>query len=381
MTYSRTLEEYNHMPVQTAVIKNALPAVAAMLMTLIYNLGDTFFIGRTTMPVRQQPSPLQRRCFSCLCHWETSSASAAPASSLVPMAKGETSTPIKLGRSVCGPVSGLACLLMALMLLFLTPLLRLVGASAETWEYTKTYLFIVSFSGPFSLVSSAFSNILRAGGQATWAMAGQIIGNLTNMVLDAVFILACGWGIAGCALATLIGEILGALYYLFYYISGKSSLKVGIRHFTIHESVAASTFAIGIPAALGSILMSVSQILMNHLMASYGDMAVAGIGVAMKINMITGMISMGIGQGIQPLLGYCTGSKEWNRFRNYRKFSMLFSFLISAVLTLLCFLFTNQLVSLFLSNAAAASYAVKSSRILISSVPICGIFFVLLYAL
>lgn len=106
-----------------------------------------------------------------------------------------------------------------------------------------------------------------------------------------------------------------------------------------------------------------------------------GIGVAMKINMITGMISMGIGQGIQPLLGYCTGSKEWNRFRNYMKFSVLFSFLISAVLTLLCFLFTNQLASLFLSNAAAASYAVKFSRILISSVPICGIFFVLLYAL
>lgn len=381
MTHSRTLEEYNHMPVQTAVIKNALPAVAAMLMTLIYNLADTFFIGRTNDACQTAAVSLATPVF--LLFMSLGNIFGIGGTSVISRAYGEGRKEYanKVGAFCMWSSIGTGLLLMALMLLFLDPLLKLIGASTGTWEYTKTYLFIVSFSGPFSLVSSAFSNILRAEGQAARAMAGQIVGNLTNMVLDAVFIIGCGWGIAGCALATLIGEILGAFYYLFYYISGKSSLKVGIRHFTVHESVASSTFAVGIPAALGSILMSVSQILMNHLMTSYGDMAVAGVGVAMKINMITGMIAMGIGQGIQPLLGYCTGSKEWDRFRKYMKFCILFSFLISAVLTLLCFLFTGQLVDLFLSNTAAASYAVKFSRILISSGPICGIFFVLLYAL
>lgn len=111
------------------------------------------------------------------------------------------------------------------------------------------------------------------------------------------------WDIVGCALATLFGEIIGAVYYLYYYLTGKSILSVSIKDFTLKDQVAGSVLAIGVPAALGSILMSVSQIIMNSQMSAYGDMAVAGIGVAMKIVMITGMVSMGIGQGVQPLLG------------------------------------------------------------------------------
>ena len=131
------------------------------------------------------------------------------------------------------------------------------------------------------------------------------------------------WDIVGCALATLFGEIIGAVYYLYYYLTGKSILSVSIKDFTLKDQVAGSVLAIGVPAALGSILMSVSQIIMNSQVSAYGDMAVAGIGVAMKIVMITGMVSMGIGQGVQPLLGYCVGAKTWSRFRKYMRLSLI----------------------------------------------------------
>lgn len=266
-------------------------------------------------------------------------------------------------------------------LLFMDPILKLIGASEDTWEFTETYLTIVSFSGTFALISGCFSNILRAEGQAAKAMKGQLIGNLLNICLDALFIMVLHWEITGCALATLFGELAGAAYYLYYYLTGKSSLSVNICDFTFRDKVPGSVFAIGVPAALGSLLMSVSQIVMNSRMSSYGDLAVAGVGVAMKIVMITGMISMGIGQGVQPLLGYCTGAGVWDRFRQYMKFAFTFATVLGVSLTILCYIFTDQIVSIFLTDEGASDFAVDFARILLSTGPVFGIFYVITNAL
>ena len=144
----------------------------------------------------------------------------------------------------------------------------------------------------------------------------------------------------------MIGNVFGAGYYIFYFLRGKSSLSVRLKDFTLREKVCSSVLAIGVPAALGSMLMSVSQIIINSQMAEYGDMAIAGIGVAMKVVTITGMVCIGLGQGIQPLLGYCVGAKLWKRFKDVFKFSIIFSFILGVVLTVICNLFTNQIDSL-----------------------------------
>lgn len=192
----------------------------------------------------------------------------------------------------------------AVFLIFMDPILTLIGASAETWEMTKTYLWIVAWSGPFVLVSNCYANVIRAEGESGKAMMGQLLGNLINVVLDPIMILGFGWNVAGAAISTVIGNVIGAAYYIFYFLSGKSSLSIHPREFTVKEKVCSSVLIIGIPAALGSLLMSVSQILINSHMAQYGDMAVAAMGVAMKVITITGMICMGLGQGIQPLLHF-----------------------------------------------------------------------------
>lgn len=143
---------------------------------------------------------------------------------------------------------------------------------------------------------------MRAEGKANKAMAGQIIGNMLNVILDPLFILIFKWNIIGAAIATVIGNMMASIFYLGYYLLGKSSLSISIKDFSVRSGIAKSVLSIGIPSALASIFMSVSQMIMNALMAGYGDMALAGVGVAMKVTMITGMISMGIGQGVQPLL-------------------------------------------------------------------------------
>lgn len=212
-------------------------------------------------------------------------------------------------------------------------------------------------------------------------MNGQLIGNILNILLDAVLIIVFHWDIVGCALATLLGETVGAAYYLYYYIKGNSLFSVNIRNFTLKDHIASGVLAIGIPASLGSLLMSASQIIMNSQMSSYGDMAVAGIGVAMKIIMITGMVSMGIGQGVQPLLGFCVSSKNWGRFKQYIKFAFGFATALGVFLTILCYLFTNQIVSVFLTEELAFQYGIEFAKILLSTGPIFGVFYVLTNAL
>ena len=231
------------------------------------------------------------------------------------------------------------------------------------------------------LISNCYSNVIRAEGESGKAMMGTLLGNLLNVILDPIFISVLGWNIAGAAIATVIGNVVGAGYYILYFLKGKSSLSISLKDLTMKDKVASSVLAIGIPAALGSLLMSISQIIVNSQMGEYGDMAIAAMGVAMKVVTITGMISMGLGQGVQPLFGYCVGAKLHERFKKVLRFSVVFSLLLSVALTVLCYLFTNQIVSAFLTDATAYEYAVKFSRILLTTSSLFGVFYVITNAL
>lgn len=240
---------------------------------------------------------------------------------------------------------------------------------------------IVSVSGPFVLISNCYSNVVRAEGESGKAMMGQLIGNLLNIILDPILILVFSWNIAWAAIATVIGNVVGASYYILFFVKGKSTLSIHLKDFSVKGKAASGVLSIGIPAVLGNLLMSVSSILMNMQMAKYGDMALAGVGVAMKVTMMTGMVCIGLGQGVQPLLGYCVGAKNWKRYKGVMRFSLIFAFLLSVVLTGVCYLFTNQIVSAFLTDVAAFDYGVSFSRILLCTSFLFGVFYVLINAL
>lgn len=381
MNHNKSMELFSKAPVSKAVFKNALPAMAAMLMVLVYNLADTFFIGQTHDDLQVAAVSLATPVF--LIFMAVGTMFGIGGTSVISRAMGEGRTEYaKKASSFCmwGSVA-VGLLMSAAMLIFVDPILSVVGASEDTWSLVKTYLVIVVCCGPFVLISNCYSNVIRTEGESAKAMMGTLLGNLLNVVLDPIMILGFGWNIAGAAIATVIGNVVGAGYYILYFVRGKSSLSISIKDFAIKDKVAGSVLAIGIPAALGSVLMSVSQIIINSQMAEYGDMAVAAMGVAMKVVTITGMVCMGLGQGVQPILGYCVGAKLWERFKKILTFSLLFAFLLSAVLTGICYLFTNQIVSAFLTDSTAFGYAVQFSRILLSTSVLFGVFYVLTNAL
>lgn len=381
MNDQKTMEAFHNAPVSQAVFKNALPAMAAMLMVLVYNLADTFFIGQTNDALQVAAVSLTTPVF--LMFMAVGTVFGIGGTSVISRALVERN--YDYAKKVCAfcmwgcVIVGTA--MSTLFLLFMNPILSLIGASSETWSLSKTYLTIVVCSGPFVLISNCYANIIRAEGASGQAMMGQLLGNLLNVILDPIMILGFGWNIAGAAIATVIGNILGAGYYICYFLRGKSNLSIRLKDFTVKTGVCSSVLVIGIPAALGSVLMSISQIITNSQMAGYGDMAVAGIGVAMKVTVITGMICMGLGQGIQPLLGYCVGAKLWKRFKDVFRFSILFALLLGISATMICYLLTNQIVSAFLTNMTAFGHAVKFARILLTTSFLFGVFYVLINAL
>ena len=377
MDGKKTVEIFAKAPVPTAVLKNAVPAMAAMLMVLIYNLADTFFIGQTHDDLQVAAVSLATPVF--LIFMAVGTIFGIGGTSVISRAMGEGQPDYT--KKVCSfcmwSCVAVGLVMSALFLIFMDQILMLMVASPDTWDFAKTYLTIVSLSGPFVLIANCYSNVIRAEGQSDKAMMGQLLGNLVNVILDPIMILAFGWEIAGAAIATVIGNMVGACYYLLYFLRGKSTLSIHPRDFQMGDKVCTGVLAIGIPASLGSIMMSVSQILVNARMTAYGDMAVAGIGVAMKVTMMTGMICIGFGQGIQPLVGYCVGAGLWDRLKACMKFSMVFSLGLSVVMTVLCYLLTGQIVGAFLTDPAAFDYAVNFVHILLTTSFLFGIFYVL----
>lgn len=373
----QNLDTFRSGSVPAAVLKNAIPAMVAMLMVLIYNIADTFFIGQTHDALQVAAVSLCTPVFLLFMSMGTIFGLGGTSVISRAMGEGRTEYARKVSAFCMWSCVGIGVLMSVCFWVFLDQILALMGASADTWEYAKSYLKIVAVCGPFVLIANCYSNVLRAEGQATVAMMGMLIGNLLNVVLDPIMILWFGWEIEGAAIATAIGNIVAAVYYLLYFRKGTSMLSIHPRDFTVKNGVCSSVLVIGIPASLGSLLMSVSQIIMNSCMTQYGDMAVAGVGVAMKVTMITGMICIGLGQGVQPLLGYCVGARDWGRFKKVLLFSLGFALALSVALTGVCYLFTEQIVRAFLTEPAAFDYGFTFSRILLSTSVLFGVYYVL----
>lgn len=381
MNQDKTTLSFAEGSISRTVFANTVPAIAAMLMVLVYNLADTFFIGQTHNDYMVAAVSLATPIF--LIFMAVGTLFGMGGTSVISRAYGEGR------REYAKKVSAFcmwACIVVGLVLMtflwvFMDVILAWLGASKETLDYTRTYLNIVAVCGVFSLIANCYSNIIRAEGKPAVAMGGTLIGNLLNVILDPVMILGLGWGMAGAAIATVVGNVVAAMFYLFYFWSGKSGLSIRIKDFSMKEGICVNVLAIGVPASLGSLLMSLSQMIANSLMAGYGDMSIAAYGVSAKVLMIVTLFAIGLGQGIQPVLGYCYGARNHQRFRDVLKFSLWFSLILSGTTSLLCFLFTGPIVQMFLTDSRAMGFGVRFSRIMLVTAWLFGVYYVLINAL
>ncbi len=377
----KTSAIFRDAPVPKAVLTNVIPSIISMLMVLAYNLADTFFIGQTKNPYMVAAVSITTPVF--LIFMAIGMLFGIGGTSLISRMLGAGSRDkAKNASSFCFWTGLTIGIISMVAILFLAePICRIAGASDDTIGYAKQYLTIVSVGIPFLIVGNSFSNIIRSEGKAQKAMAGMIIGNMINIVFDPIMILAFGWNVAGAAIATVLGNIFASVFYVIHLLSPKSILSIRPKDYKAGGRIASSVLAIGVPASLNSMLMSVSNIIVNNKMKPHGDMAVAGLGVAMKVNMIAVMLLIGLGTGIQPLLGYCFGARNRKRYLAVLRFSIILALCLSLVMSAICYFGAAPLVTAFLDDPDAFGFGFMFSRVYILSGPILGLLFVFINAI
>ncbi|MBR2133344.1 MAG: MATE family efflux transporter [Eubacterium sp.] len=377
-------------PVPKAVMTMALPSMLGMLINIIYNLADTFFVGQTGDSNQVAAVSVSMPVF--LFALSIGNLFGVGGCAFISRSLGEGRTDrVKQISSFCVYASIICGIVLgALFFAFRRPILYLVGASDYTIDFACDYLMWIALGSPFVVVSIMACNIIRGEGSAKDSMLGMVIGQLVNIVLDPIFILSKGdmlfgfklpfglsMGVAGAAVATILGNIVSVLYFLIYFLKGKSMLSITPRRFTLKNGIPGGVISVGLPAALNNLLMSISNILINIVLSGYGDVPVAAMGIAMKANMLVVMLQLGLAQGMQPIVGYCFGARNYERMKKVMRFSALCNVLIGSVMTAFYVLFKQNVIELFIENDEVIEIGVKMLVALMSAGPLIGIMFVL----
>lgn len=367
---------FKNAPVPKAVATMALPTVLSMLVTIFYNMADTFFVGQTGDANQVAAVSLTTPVFLLL--MAVGNIFGIGGSSLISRLLGQgQKEKIKTVSSFCmygGILAGLV--MMAGFLLGMNPILKAIGCSKNTMGFARDYLSCIAYGAVFVVLSTAFGNVVRAEGAAKISMAGMMIGTIVNIVLDPIMILTLNMGVTGAALATIIGNLCSVVFYVVYLLRGKTILSIFPKYFSAKQGVFTGVCSIGLPASINNILMSVSNIIMNNFLASYGDNPVAAMGVAMKANMLVILLQIGLGTGIQPLIGYNYGSGDHKRLKKIMKFGMMCNVVFGVCITIVYFIFSKQIIHLFIDNKDVIDYGIDMLRAIMLSGPFIGILFV-----
>ena len=374
---------FSSYPIPKAVAALALPCVLSNIVNVIYNMADTYFVSLMEDTNATAAVSITMPVFLFFVAFGNIFGVGGSAYISRSLGAGKRER-VKQISSFCVFSSiGAGVLLLSLILIFINPLVSGLGASAgAVSEYSRDYLKYIALGGPLIVTSITASNLIRGEGAAKESMIGMMIGTVTNIILDPVMILIFDMGVGGAAIATVIGNLASVVYYAFYLIRGNSILSCNPKRFYAGNGIAANVIPIGVPAAINNILMSLSNIILNNLMKDYGEAAVAALGIAMKVNMLIVFVQMGMGMGIQPLIGYSFGAKNIKRLKGTIKFTILCTVIFGTILSVLYFIFTSSIINLFNgeNDPLVTEYGVKILRALIITGPFIGIMFAFNFA-
>ena len=364
------------MKVSKAVAKMAIPSVISSLVTVVYNMADTFFVGQTGDPLQVAAVSLTNPIFILLMAFANMFGMGG--SAVASMALGEHNEKRVNNASAFMTYASLVVgiIVMAVLLIFMKPVLTLFGADAQTYDFARGYVLHISYGAPFVIWSAAASFIVRAEGSSKEAMIGSMIGTVSNIVLDPVFISVFGMGAAGAAIATTIGNILASLYFVWYFLKKSTYFSIIPKDFKISDGVMSRICATGFPTAIFSVLMSVSTIVLNQILVAYGNAPVAAFGVVFKANMFITFLQLGLANGVQPLLGYNYGSGDKKRFHAVEMFTKKCCVIVGALATLLFFVLRTPIITMFINDTDVIYYGVKMLVAYMLSGPVIGILFV-----
>ena len=343
-----------------AVLKLGLPLIAGMMVMVLYNLVDTFFIG--LMRDDYQLAAVNLAYPVMMVTIAVSNIVGSGASSLIARCLGaddeEKAKRTLTSAMLLTLINSL--ILMAVGLIFLSMIVKGLGAQENTYEYTKQYVSVILIGSLFTMGNYTAGALLRSEGSVKYSIVGMMLGTVVNIILDPVFIFLLNMQIRGAAIATILGNAAGMLISLWFYISGKTLLKPSFALLGGKDAhvgaIMKEIFWVGVPASLETLLTSAAYVVNNNLAVSYGELTVAAMGISQKIMSLGSYIYQGFASGTQPIMGYNYGAKNYKRMLNVLKSGIL---LVSGVE--LCVMLIYGITAPFLIGIFSSSSEVIST--------------------
>ncbi len=342
--------------VPRALMTMAIPTIVSQLITLVYNMADTWFIGRANNPYMVAASSLVLTVF--LMAGALANLFGVGGGTLVVRLLGakdkEEAEKVAAWTVIAAAATALAFSL--LCLLFMDPLLYLLGASERTIGYARQYLiFVVVIGGTANIESITMGFLLRNSGYAKEAAFGLGLGGVLNIALDPLFmfvLLPDGFQVMGAGIATMLSNVVSLVYYVFIFrrVRTSSVLSLPRRPVKIRRISLSNVFAIGVPAAVSVFLFDLTNIVINRLSASHGDLELAAMGIVMKVERLPLNIGIGICLGMIPLIGYNYAAGNLSRMRAFFTAARIAGLGVAALSVFLYYTFADRLIGAFLSN-------------------------------
>ena len=359
-------DAFLNLPVPRAVAKFAVPTILSQMVTLLYNLADTFFVGHTNDPAQVAALTLSFPLFMSLTMVGNLFGIGANSFISRSLGQGARETASKASTFAFYGAIGGVLVIIAVLGTFMAPILRTIGAiTPESFAATKAYLtWTVLYGGVPTVAALMLGHLVRAEGNTKQASIGMALGGVLNIGLDYVFVPVLGLGAEGAAIATFISNIIAFLYLLQVILRNRESVIVlSPAKLRFEVPIMKQVILVGIPAAAIIVLGSSANIVLTHFMSAYGDVSIAAFGIVQKIGTIAIQITVGLTQGIMPLLGYCYGAGALGRMKEVSRFSFLLLGIYATGCILLVELFAGPLIHIFINESATVEKGVEFLRI------------------
>lgn len=366
---------FKEAPVWQAIGALVGPSVLSVLVMIIYNMTDLFFIGLLQDTALTAAVAVVGPVFTLASAGATVLGMGGCAVVAGSLGAGDRQD-ARCVSSLCGWCALLTGVLLAVVLnLFCEPILYLLGTNAEILPYATHYLRILALGAPAMIFSVSAATLLRADGAIRRGLVGNLAGSLTNILLDPLFILAFGWDIAGAAAATMLGNLVASGLYLHHILRRSDALSLRPSDALRRPTRLGRVLTLGLPNGVSSLLSGLAGSFSNRLLAAYGTNALAAMAAADKSAMVVTLVQMGICMGLQPLLSYNVGGRNLPRLRAVLSRSLGLTVGFGTLFSLFCLLAQRPLIGLFLSDPEAVFLARQLLPWLLAGSPLLGLYY------
>ena len=348
---SKKMELLGSTSIPKALLAMGIPTMIGMLVNAFYNLVDAYFVGglgESQMGAISVVYPLGQVVVGLGLLFGNGAASYI--SRL--LGRGDKENADKVASTALYSSVSVGAVIIIISMVFLHPILKLLGATDSILPFAATYASIYIVSCIFNVFNVTMNNIVTSEGAAKTTMCALLTGAVLNIALDPLFIYVFDLGVAGAAIATAISQVVSTCVYLTYIFRKKSVFHFRVKDCTYTKETMSEIFKIGIPTLVFQILTSVSISLINNAAGDYGDSAIAGMGVVTRLISMGSLSVFGFIKGFQPIAGYSYGAKKFDRLREAIKTSILWSTVFCVIFGVILALFPTAIVSQFTKGDA-----------------------------